>query len=386
MDDRQAELCERLDATLDVHGPTAAAERLCDELRAAGDYQNLFYAMLMRTRVRLSVSPFPTGSASELPAEHHDAYEVAIREAAREVGNLYLAQEDIPKAWPFFRLIDEPEPIRRAIAEYAPGSEDDPFPVVEIAWQQGISPEKGFDLVLDRNGVCSAITLVSSTDLNRNPDLRSYCVRRLVRALHEQLVERLRADLTASGATISESATVAQLIDGQGEALAEDSYHVDVSHLSSVVQMALQLPPCPELELARELCDYGRRLSAGLRGRDDPPFENTYEDYSRYLDVVSGVDVEGGLRHFRAKLPAAEAEGYRYPAQVMVNLLLVADRGKEALLVAKQYLADESEQMLACPTASELARRIGDFTTLADLARAKTDAVSFLGARIASRG
>src|SRR2546429_142488 len=72
-------------------------------------------------------------------------------------------------------------------------------PLIEIAWKNGVLPQKGFDLVLDRHGVCSAITMVGSSDLSANATLRDYCVGRLVRALHEQLAERLRADLEARG-------------------------------------------------------------------------------------------------------------------------------------------------------------------------------------------
>lgn len=379
------EIYDQLAKVLADEGPAAAAERLCAELRAAGDFQNLFYALLLRERVRLGVSPFPAGPADDLPPEAHEPYEVAIREAAREVGGLFLARGNIPQAWPFYRLIGEPQPIREAIADYRPGPEEDPYPVVEIAWHQSVAPERGFDLVLDRAGVCSAITLVSSTDLSRYPDLRDYCVRRLVRALYDQLLERLRADRAAGGKEPPPTASVAELTADLGDSLAEGGYHVDVSHLSSVAQMALQLPYCEEIGLARELCAYGAKLHESLRGRDDPPFENTYSDYGRYLDAVAGVDVESAVSHFVGKLPTAAVEGYRYPAQVAINLLVRLGRTSEALAIARQYLAAEDQRTLSCPGVGELARRAGDFQALAEFARRQADPVSFLGAMLASR-
>ena len=48
--------------------------------------------------------------------------------------------------------------MKLALRNYTPGPDDDTYPVVEVAWQQAVYPEKGFDLILDRNGVCSAIT------------------------------------------------------------------------------------------------------------------------------------------------------------------------------------------------------------------------------------
>jgi len=373
----------RARAALESGGALAAIDQLNADLRAAGDYQNLFYALLMRKRVELGVAPFPTGPSTDLPPESHDAYEDAIRTAGRHVGQLYLDQRDIPKAWAYFRMLGEPEPVRRALAEYQPGPDDDTYPVVEVAWQHAVLPEKGFDIILDRHGVCSSITMVHAADFSQNPALREYCIKRLVRALHEQLAERVRNDLQSRG--LSAPATIPEMIRGRDELFAENLYHIDTSHLSSVVQMAMQLPRCPELELARELCEYGTHLGSDIRGDNDPPFENTYADYAKYLDVLAGVNVDAALLHFRDKLDGAAAEGYSFPAEVTVNLLLKADRVREALDVAKQYLATEDERRLNCPGVTELARRVGDYQTLAAAAEARSDPVTYLAGLIAGK-
>jgi hypothetical protein len=374
---------DRLRAALASAGPLAAIDALCDELRSAEDFQNLFYARLMRKRVELGAAPFPTGPSADLPPQTHDAYEAAIRDAGREVGGLYLDRGDIPRAWMYFRMLGEPEPVKQALAKYDPGPEDDTYPIVEVAWQQGVLPEKGFDVILDRHGICSAITMVHSADLSQNPALREYCVKRLVRSLHEQLIERLRNDLRSHGLDAS-GATVQDLL--RDELFGEDLYHIDVSHLSSVVQMALHLPPGPELDLARGLCAYGQRLSPGLRGDNDPPFEGTYADYQVYLDVLAGSDVEAGLEHFRAKAERLAAEGYQFPAEVLVNLLLRVDRLPEALEVARKYLSGADDRQLSCPGVTELARRASDYDALAEAARGKGDPVNYLAGLIAGRG
>ena len=174
-------LYERLRGALASAGPAAAVDRLVADLREAGDYQNLFYALLLKKRVELGVSPFPTGPSADLPAHTHEPYEQAIRAAGREVGQALLERRQYGQAWAFFRMLGEPEPMRAALEAYAPGPDEDVYPVIEIAWQNAVLPKKGFDLVLDRNGVCSAITMVSSSDITGNADLRDYCVGRLAR-------------------------------------------------------------------------------------------------------------------------------------------------------------------------------------------------------------
>jgi hypothetical protein len=378
-------LFERLRAALASKGPRTAVEQLVADLRKAEDFQNLFYALLLKKRVELGVSPFPTGPSTELPPETHEPYEQAIRAAGREVGHALLERKQYGQAWAFFRMLGEPEPVKAALEAYAPGPDEDVYPVIEIAWQNAVLPKKGFDLVLDRHGVCSAITMVSSSDITGNADLRDYCVGRLVRALHAQLLERVRGDAEGRGLTIPASASIKQIVEGHPELFAEDSYHIDTSHLSSVVQMSTYLSRGPDNNLARELCIYGRKLSKSLQGHTEAPFEEGYEDYLAFLNIIAGVEVEKGLARFRAKAEREAAEGSTYSAQVYVNLLLRADRPAEALAAAKQFLLAEDDRNLICPGVAELAKKAGDFATLAESAQARNDPVAFLAGLIAAK-
>lgn len=370
---------------LTAAGPLAAADKLCAHLREAGDYQALFYALLLKKRVQLGVSPFPTGPAADLPESTHAEYEQAIREAGREVGHIYLKRNELAKAWGFFRMLGEPDPVKAALEAYTPGEDDDTYAVVDIAWQQGVYPTKGFDLVLARNGICSAITMVGGADLSRTPDVRDHCVKGLVRALYDQLKERLTNDLSARGVKVPADASVREIITGRDELFTDDAYHVDTSHLSSVVQFAMHLPPCRETELATELCEYGAKLSPNLQGDTHPPFENGYADYKVYLDIVADRNREAGIEHFKAKLPAAKEMGNTLPAEVLVNLLLRLDRLPDAVAIAKKNLADVGEQELSCPPLAELARRAKDYETLASSAAQNGDAVTYLAGLIAGR-
>lgn len=377
---------DRMKAALAANGPARAVDELIAELRKADDFQGLFYALLMKKRVELGVSPFPSGPANELPAHTHEPYEDAIRDAGRHVGTMLLERKDFSKAWAFFRMLGEPEPVREALEKFTPGPDDDVYPVIEIAWQGGVLPKKGFDLVLSRHGICSAITMVSGSDLASNTDLRDYCIGRLATALHSQLTERLQSDLAARGVSVPDNASIPRLVEMHPDLFADDAYHIDTSHLSSVVQMSTYLSPGPELNCARELCAYGRKLARNLQGNNDAPFEENYDDYLPFLNVLAGEKVEEGLARFAAKAEREAAEGATYAAQVYVNLLLRANRPGEALAAAKKFLLAEDDRNLICPGVNELARRAGDFTALAEAARARNDPVGFLASLIASKG
>jgi hypothetical protein len=377
--------------SLTTLGPARAIDQLCTRLRDSKDYANLFYALLMRKRFELGVSPVPTAPSQELPAETHAPYEDAIRRAVREVGDLFLTEGNIPQAWGYYRMIGEPAPVARAIDAYQPADGEDITPIVAIAFQEGVNPKRGFDLILNRFGICSAITTVSNQE-QLPPEAKQHCVERLIQSLYDELRERIRADIERRESTAPAATTsVRELMSGRDYLFEDDFAHIDTSHLSAVVQMALTHPATPAsipyLKLVREMCAYGQRISPKLQYQADPPFQDTYRDYDIYLAAVLGERVEEGIRHFNAKAEQAAADDpdgeNTFPAEVLVNLLLRLDRLPEAVGVARQYLVKADPRRLTCPSVVELCQRAHDFQALADVARDQQDPVHFLAGLIA---
>jgi hypothetical protein len=366
-------------------GATAAIAQLCTVLRERKDYPNLFYALLLKKRHELGVSPIPTGPSQELPQAVHAPYEDAIREAARVVGGLFLQDGNITHAWAYFRMIGENEPVARALEQAKPGEDEDVGQLVDIAYHQGVHPRKGFDLILERFGICNAITTVTGQGPNLPADVQEYCLKRLVRALYAELVERLKADIVRREEKEPAATTVRELMAGRDWLFADEFYHIDVSHLGAVVQMSMYLSPGEELSMARELCAYGQHLSSRFQYQTDPPFENLYHDYGVYLAILAGDDVDNGLEHFRAKVENADEDSGTRPAEVLVNLLVRLNRPAEALSVARRHLAAPDGRQLACPGIPELCQRARDYATLAEVAREQSDPVHFLAGLLLSQ-
>jgi hypothetical protein len=201
--------------------------------------------------------------------------------------------------------------------------------------------------------------------------------------LRDQLLERVGQDLTERGRPVR-GMTLAERLTGQDDLFGEHVYHIDLSHLQSVVQMAMVLPPGPTLDLVADLCEYGRRLSANLKGRNDPPFDDPYADYLAYVNVVRGHEGELNLERFRKKAANEAAQGNPFPAEVLVNLLVRIGRDREALAVAKEHLADQVEASPNCPSLVELATKVRDYSAIVDAARTQKDAVTYLAGLIAA--
>jgi hypothetical protein len=380
------ELYDELEQSLEKQGADATIDRLCDVLREQKDYTNLFYALLMKKRHELGVLPIPTAPAQSLPQHAHAEYENTIREAGQLVGKLFLDDGNIPAAWSFYRMLGEQEPVRQALDKVVLVEGEDCQPLVDIAYQQGVHPKKGFDLVLERFGICSAITMVGGGEFPHGPEVRDHCIRRLVRALSKELYERLCAEIERVQNFRPAAKTVPELLAGRDWLFADDLYHIDISHLGAVVQMSMHLSKCEELQLARELCEYGKHLSPRFQYNSDPPFENQYSDYGIYLAILAGDNVEEGLAHFRAKVENSKPEETgTYAAEVFINLLVKLGRDKEALSIARKYLATADPRRTTCPGIVELCEKTGDFTVLAEVAREQENPVHFVAGLLASR-
>lgn len=379
----ESTLLDQLEQTFKIQGAAATLDKLAADLKAKKDYAGLFYALLMKKRVELGVSPIATGSNTDLPAEAHRAFEDGIADAARIVGQLYLADGQIPQAWGYYRMLGDAKPVADALDKLTLDDSMDVQAIIDIAFHQGVSPDKGFDWVLQRFGTCSAITVMSG-ELPFSPEVRAVCSKKLIRTLHNELMERLRAEIERVQNFKPSGKTIRELIEGRDWLFNDDFYHIDLSHLNSVVQMSTQLDKCQELEMTRDMCAYGKKLSPRFRYQSEPPFEDQYADYDKYLAIMTGDDVEGGLAHFRAKIDAfPPATMGTFPTEIYVNLLMRLGRSEEALEIVHKYLAPLGEVRLSCPNLVELVQQTKRFDVLKEAARSQGHAVNFVAGLIA---
>jgi len=384
---------DELHSVLQAQGPEAALDRLKAQLRANKDYNGLFYALLMEKRQQLGINPIPTGPAQEIPEKFHADYEETIRQAGRQVGELFLKDGNLPQAWAFYRMLNEPSPVRAALEAFQPQEGVDMQPVVQIAYYEGVHPRKGFDWILERFGLCNAITTLGSQELPHPIEDKQYCLGRLVQTLYGELRERLLAEISRQEEAPPEAAlphgtpgVVRRLVETRPWLFEDDFYHIDVSHLSSVVQMSIHLPPGKDLDLVRELCAYGQHLSGRFHNPGEPPFADFYRAYDHYLGIVGGTEIEEGLEYFRQQVSNGNAEEIgTYPAEVLVNLLLKVNRPNDALKVARKYLAATDNRQLSCPSLAELCQKVNDYQTLADVAREQGDPIHYLAGLLANR-
>jgi hypothetical protein len=376
-----------LEDALRAQGPTAALDRLIEQLDARGEYRALLEAYLLRARHELGLPVIMSGPLASLPEPARTQYEEKYVAAIRLVGSRHLEAGDIPTAFAYFRAIGETEPVARAIADYRPTENDDRLgAVIEVAFNHGVSPERGFELIMEHHGTCPAITAFEQLPPHEAAT-RAACACRLIRHLHRELTANIRSEIASRGQVLPpEGSSIALLLEGRPWLFTDDGYHIDISHLAAVVRMSLLVQDHDAMTLAVDLTEYGRRLSPRLVFDGPTPFEKIFEDHGIYLRAILGHDIGLAIDHFRGKLTAENDEETDacLPAQTLVNLLLHAGEMDAAIDVASKHLAGIPEAALGCPGIAQLCLRAGQTQRLARISRDQGDLVTFTAALLAT--
>ncbi|MBI1358006.1 MAG: hypothetical protein GC160_27030 [Acidobacteria bacterium] len=357
-------------------GPSAGFERLCADLLADRNYPGLFEARLMRKRAELGLPLILNGPPQDFTDEQRREYEQAQVAAAREVGELFLRDGKIDRAWPYFRALGEADAVRQALEEADP-AEDAADPLIDIAFHQGVHPRRGFQWILERHGTCRAIT---SFGHYPGEDGRDQSAALLLDHLYGELFTNLRRAVEQVEGKPCEQTTIGELIEGRDWLFEGGNYYLDSSHVSSVVQMSLDWHEPAMLRKVLELTEYGRRLNEMYQFKGDPPFENVYEDIGIWQRALLGEEPDAAVAHFRAKLPP-EPDPWGDPAgQALVRLLLELERYDEAIDVAIERLGDLDPARLSVPSPAEICQLAGRHDRLAELAESKGDILTFAAA------
>ena len=360
---------ERIEQAFGSGGADAVFGLLLALARHEPNPRLLFEASIMQARHRLGLPLIQTDPLLDVAEEHRPAYEAAFREAAREAGVLCLESGDIVAAWPYFRAIGEPAPVAAAIEKFEDGENVEG--IIEIAFQEGVHPRKGFELILRHRGVCSAISWVGST---RDYQSRQACLRLLVRALYQGLAASLAETIKATDGAPPASNRVGELIAGRDWLFEGNSSYTDSTHLASVLRFAPELEDEESLRMTLEMAEYGCRLAPMFHFRGEPPFEDIYRDYAVYLRALVGDDQESAITHFHEK---ADAGGNAIAAEVLVDLLVRQGRSAEAIGAFREYFPDPQAAPMNCPSLPQLCQIAGDFRMLRDVSREGENVLAF---------
>lgn len=374
----------QFDELQQAEGADATIDKLIATLREQKEYHNLFDAMLMKKKYELGLPLVRPTSFDDVPEDKREEFEKCYVEFARDVGQTLLDEDKLNEAWMYFRTIREPESVAAAIEQMSPRMEADEKTeeIINIALYEGANPVKGLEFLLRSHGTCNTITALDQQMPQLSPEDRKRAAAMMVTNLYEDLCHTINHEVQHRLAMTPPSNSLRELMTGRDWLFEEGNYHIDVSHLNSVVRFARSLDgSSPEIEQAIELAEYGSKLDQQFQYGGDPPFDDFYPAHIQFLKALAGKEQDEPIAYFQAKLDQEPEDADKQMiAYVMVDLLNRVDRMDQAIDLAERHLKDVDESTGF--SFAELCWEAGRLDTLQQVAKEKGDLVSYTAALI----
>lgn len=380
---------DQLQAAMDEEGVDACLDCLAEQLQARKMHQELFEARKMQVRLRLGLpllsSDMPPGLSDQQRRELEDKLIDDYREVYRDVGLLMFKNAELSQGWMLLHAAGEEEAARRELETMDVEQETlDEF--IDVALRQGVAPMLGFAAVLENYGTCNAITTYDQTMHGRPLADRQAAAALLVNHLHEELTATVKADIAQQKGAEPAETTLRELVADRDWLFGEGAYHIDTTHLASVVRFARCLKDEPTLRKAIDLTEYGRRLHAPFQHEGEEPFKDIYPAHSLYFHAALRERLDEALDYFRARAEAVdiEQEGAA-AAETYIALLDRAGRSAEAAQATVRLIPPGIYTQGLAPTLFELCEKTGDFSPLIDACQQRDDLLGYAAGLIQSK-
>lgn len=369
-------VCDALMESLRVRGPEGVLDALEERFRGERKYHELFEVLKMKSRRALGLAMTATEPLEQLDESIRGALEDRLLEACREVGTLLMESGKLREGWIYLRPVGD----RRLAEKYlrAADEEGNVDELVELAVAEGIAPAFGYSLILKHFGTCNSITAFE-TQIRHLPKVdQQECAALAIAHLHGELLRNVQDDIARRTETRVTGSRLLELIADRDWLFGEMSYHVDTTHLASVVRFARMVEDRPSLELALDLTEYGCRLHERFQYQGDEPFGELHPASRRFFRALLGIEVDEAVRYFGDK---AEATDVYYqgtaPLETYIDLLQRVGRFDQAIAVLIAKLPPGSRTQGIAPTLFELCRKAGSFRPMLELCREKGDVLGF---------
>lgn len=385
-------------AEIASRGAGAALETLAASLVGEKSFRDLFTVRQMQARHKLGLPIIDVGQTRDLAEPLRTRLEDEYIVACREVGLLLLAEGQLREAWMYLQVSGDKAAVRERLASLEP-TEENRNEIVELSLYEGVWPKRGLELILASHGICNTITTLDGILPNLGREEQSEAAGLLVRHLHANLLENVRADIERQQGKPPAESTLADLLAEREWLLAGGNYHIDTSHLSSVVRFARMSDDAQTLRLAVDLTEYGRRLHTQFQFAAEEPFADYYPSHALFLGALlaqaeHGLAAEGPARadaidraipFFRERAERTDIQARGTAAiEFYISLLARLKRFDLAMDELNHLIPAGQATMGIAPHLWELAERSGNFAKMADICQSRGDLVGYTGALAAA--
>jgi hypothetical protein len=379
-DQQSSTLFAEVSSLLESKGVQTALDRLIVYLQEQHKYHELFDALLMRARHSLGLPVVLTTSIDDLEESLRVKVEEAYLDACRRVGGLLLGEGKLREAWMYLRPVGDKRSMA-AVLEAAQASDENVQDLIELALHEGVSPVRGFQLVLDNYGTCNAITTFDGLMSTRPRTEQAAAAALLVRRLHSELSSNVKSDIARQAGSPASETTLRELVADRDWLLGENNYHIDTTHLASTVRAARVIEDKELLTLAADLTEYGRRLNPQFQFAGEEPFADVYPAHRLFFVAQLGQDVDEAIDYFRERADGLDVNEHGpMPAETLIVLLARLGRYADAIRAHAKYLPRGTRSSGFAPSLLELSRLAGDYTALLQLCQEHEDLIGYAAA------
>lgn len=375
---------DQLSAEFAQGGPTATLAKAAEILKQQRKYHELFEVLKMQLRHRLSL-PITGGEvADDLSEATRNALEEGLVDACRQVGTLLLEQGSVREGWMYLRPVGDKK-LAQSLLEKIEADEENSEDLIEVCLHEGIDLGRGFELVLDSYGTCSAITTYDQSVARRPAEEQVPAARKLLERVHRDLVASVKTDIARQEGAQPKESTLAGLLADRDWLMQEGTYHLDTTHLASTVRIARVFNDRADVEKALDLTAYGLRLAEQFQYQGDEPFPATYPHHKLFFSALLGRDIDAALQHFREKAELLDVQYNGTVAiDVYVDLLRRLGRPGEALREAIRMSPAAGQPAGLSLSLLQLASEAGDFESLMHYCRERGDLLGYTAALVRS--
>ncbi len=372
-----AEWFDELRRVGSADGPAASLEHLASTFRNAKRYHDLFDVRLMQNRLRLRLPVDRKLGQNNDGASRNADLEDADLASCGEVGQLLLAEGRLRDAWMYLQASGDRQAMAAALAAGQPG-EDEADEWIQLALHEGLAPVCGLRVVLEHYGTCNAITTLEGVLPTLPLDAQQACAAAMVQHLHEELRANIIAHIEQQRERPPADATIAELVADRCWLFDGGSYHIDTSHLGSVVRFARIVTDAAAVDLAWDLTEYGRRLDSQLQYPGEEPFTDVYRSHGLLFGAMLGNDVDQAVAYFRERAERADCrELGTGPVEAYLILLWRLQRFDDALEAYAALVPANVRLSPYAPTLLDIARQSGRVDRYLEICRQREDPIAF---------
>ncbi len=331
----------------------------------------LFEAFKMKSRLKYGLPMIaPPGESismsTEADAEVQRGLETGLLDACRQAGAMLIESGKIGEGWMYLRPIGDLSLVQRLLSKVEI-TEDNYDEMVHVLLHEGVDLQRGYEAAIERQGTCNSITLYDSVIAERSRRDRQIAAACLLRHFYGELDSRVREDFRQRADENGVSPETREADEKNlslGELIAKykwilgGGYHLDTTHLSSVVRFSVVLDDPELIEKALELCQYGRRLPADFQYPGTEPFVDFYPAHLAFFSALRGKNVDAALRLFEQKArgvdPAIHGSG---AVETYIDLLDRIGQPGDALRAAMELFPDEVPIGRVLPEMIDMASR-----------------------------